>query len=129
MKIDYVYIESILSIFVEDEKSVLPVDKFNSFIESDDDKFFSHISILGDKRLIIGAGPSSSLGFEYMHDEYQYTNSDWRLTADGHDFALALVKPSVISVINQKFKNEGLSMVIGIAKKITIKQLEKLLDE
>ncbi|MCL1079878.1 hypothetical protein L2734_17210 [Parashewanella spongiae] len=53
----------------------------------------------------------------------------WRITSEGYDFALALNKPSVLSVIKEKFQKEGLSAVIDISKKIVIKQANKLLEE
>ena len=53
----------------------------------------------------------------------------WRLTADGHDFASAITKPSVLQVVQEKFKSDGLAIVIDVVKKIVEKQAEKLIGD
>jgi hypothetical protein len=52
----------------------------------------------------------------------------WRLTANGHDFASALNKPDVLSTLKEKFKDEGISSVMDIAKQLAQKYLEKKLE-
>ncbi|WP_323915636.1 hypothetical protein, partial [Aeromonas caviae] len=69
------------------------------------------------------------LGIEREHDAYGVCIIPWRLTANGHDFASSLTKPGVLTTIKEKFKTEGLSVVIDIAKSMASKQAEKLLDE
>jgi hypothetical protein len=51
------------------------------------------------------------------------------ITSEGYDFAAALNKSNVLSVIKDKFQKEGLSAVIDISKKIAAKQATKLLYE
>jgi hypothetical protein len=73
-------------------------------------------------------GSDNTLGINGIHGEYYISVVPWRLTADGHDFASAITKPSVLIAIKNKFKTEGIGAVIEIAKKIAVKQAEKLLD-
>jgi len=50
----------------------------------------------------------------------------WRITSKGYDFAAALNKLNVLSVIKDKFQKKGISVVIDISKKIAVKQAIKL---
>ncbi|KOO11362.1 hypothetical protein AKJ18_29500, partial [Vibrio xuii] len=56
-------------------------------------------------------------------------NSKWiRLTTNGIDFLQSLQKPKVLEVIQDKFKNEGLSAVLGISKELATKLINKKLE-
>jgi hypothetical protein len=89
---------------------------------------------MGEKRLITGAFSHRNLGIDLGYPDgknvYEFSpGMPWRITSEGYDFAAALNKPNVLSVIKDKFQKEGLSAVIDISKKIAAKQATKLLDE
>jgi hypothetical protein len=129
MNIDYDYIEKILEIFLQ---STLPTANWNDFEplrKGDEHKFVFHMEILADKNLVEGALKDKSMGISRTYNDYVIAVIPWRLTASGHDFALSLTKPGVLATIKEKFKTEGLSVVIDIAKQIASKKAEKLLGE
>ena len=129
LKIDYEYVEKILEAFLDSELPTMNWKSFEMLRADDDHKFVFHIEIMVDKGLIVGALKSGDIGISRTHSDYIISIVPWRLTSDGHDFANALTKPSVLATIQNKFKEEGLSAVIGIAKKIAEKQALKLLEE
>ncbi len=51
-----------------------------------------------------------------------------RLTTIGIEFLQSLNSPKVLEVIQDKFKNEGLSAVFDISKQLAMKILNKKLD-
>jgi hypothetical protein len=129
LKIDYEYVGKILETFLENELPTLDWKSFDGLRGADDHKFVFHIEIMVDKGLIIGALKNKSIGISRTYNDYIISVVPWRLTSDGHDFANALTKPSILSTIQKKFKDEGLSAVISISKKIAEKQALKLLEE
>ncbi|GAA0819429.1 DUF2513 domain-containing protein [Colwellia asteriadis] len=129
MRIDYEYVEQILEVFLESNSPTVDWNSFLPIIRGNDDKFIFHILILVDKNLIVAAHSDGLIGIKRNYTEYVTSVVPWRLTSDGHDFANALVKPGVLATVQEKFKEEGLSAVIGITKKIVEKQAMKLLDE
>ena len=129
MKIDYEYIENILEVFLESELPTVDWESFSKIRNNDEHKFVFHIEIMVDKRLIVGALKDGKIGINRTYNDYIISIVPWRLTADGHDLANAITKPSILAIIQNKFKQEGLSAVIGIAKKIAEKQALKLLEE
>ncbi len=134
MKLDYELINEILIKFVESEESTIDFKSFTKLYESDSQKLAHHLIIMEEKKLITGAFSNGNMGINlgYINgkDVYQFTDGmPWRITSEGYDFAAALNKPDVISVIKERFQNEGLSAVIDISKKIAVKQVTKLLDE
>lgn len=68
------------------------------------------------------------VSFNQNTNDYNYFSCPWRLTANGHDFAKAIVEPEIKDIIISKFKNEGWSAIIDVVKKMAIKRTEKLLD-
>ena len=133
MKLDYEFINEILINFVESEKSTVSVDDFIELYEKDSQKLAHHLILMKEKKLITGAFSHGKLGIELEFDEqgrYEFTSGmPWRITSEGYDFALALNKPDVLTIIKDRFQREGLSAVIDITKKIAVKQATKLLDE
>ncbi|MFA7497008.1 MAG: DUF2513 domain-containing protein [Acidithiobacillus sp.] len=129
MRVDYEYISKILDVFLNSERTTVDWNDFYPFHSESEDRFVFHIEILRDKGLVSGVrGSDNTLGINGIHGEYYISVVPWRLTADGHDFASAITKPSVLIAIKNKFKTEGIGAVIEIAKKIAVKQAEKLLD-
>ena len=129
MRIDYEYVEKILESFLDNKLPTMDWESFENLRGNDNHKFVFHIEIMVDKGLIIGALDDGDIGITRTYDDYVISVVPWRLTSEGHDFANALTKPSVLSTIQDKFKQEGLSAVIGISKKIAEKQAMKLLEE
>ncbi len=109
MRIDYEYLQKILDVFLESE---LPTVTWNSFpkeLVEDEHKMVFHLEILFDKGVIQSLHEYGKSGIHRSthSDEYTISISDWRLTADGHDFASALSKPDVISEISSKFREQS----------------------
>ena len=125
--------KEILEIFLE---SKIPTSNWNDFItlhKDNEDKFVFHIRIMFDKNLIKTLSNDNKTGINqaYRGDEYEYSISitEWRLSSEGHDFASAIVNKNILNTIKKQFKEEGLSTIIDISKKIMIKKANKLLDE
>jgi hypothetical protein len=129
VRIDYSYIKEILEVFLESETPTANWNNFESLINNDDHKFVFHIEIMVDKNLIASTLESGKIGIKRSAHDYHVSVVEWRLTSDGHDFAAAIIKPSVLTTIKDKFQKEGLSAVIDISKKIAAKQAAKLLDD
>ena len=132
MKISYEYLAQILSKFLDSAEPHLNFKSFDDELHEIKSLFFFHILILQDKGLLIGAtSDSTNIGVKFNANAnvYEHWNTSIRLTAKGHDFAEALSKPSIKEVIVKKFKDEGLSAVIGISKSLAEKHAEKLLGE
>lgn len=128
MRIDYDYLKDIFNVFLTCELPTVDWDSFTSLRNGDDDKFVFHIEILVDKALIEGDLSDGSIGItRTFTGNYSVSIVPWRLTANGHDFAASITKPSVLATIKEKFKSEGISVVIDVAKKVAEKQAEKLL--
>jgi hypothetical protein len=127
MRIDYEYIEKILEIFLDSDVPTVNWRNFESLRGNDDHKFVFHIEIMVDKDLIASTLENGSIGIRRTAHDYTISIVNWRLTAEGHDFASAITKPSVLSTIKEQFQKEGLSVVINLTKKIAEKQAEKLL--
>ncbi|AAZ27648.1 DUF2513 domain-containing protein [Colwellia psychrerythraea] len=130
MRIDYEFIEQILEVFLNSDS---PIVNWQNFDDLDSDKFVFHMEIMADKNLVVGINITGDLCLRNFSkgypDGYNIILVDWRLTADGHDFAAALTKPDILLTIKDKFRKEGLSAVIDVSKKIASKQVLKLLDE
>ena len=134
MKLDYEFINEILKKFVESEQSTVDCDSFIELYEKNSQKLAHHLIIMEEKKLITGAFSHRKLGIDLDYYDgknvYEFTSGmPWRITSEGYDFAAALNKPNVLSVIKDKFQKEGISAVIDISKKIAVKQATKLLNE
>lgn len=129
MQIDYEYLKELLDVFLKSEEPTVNWKSFESLRNGDKNKLVFHIKILEDKKLIEGALREKSLGIikDFNSSKYIISVVPWRLTADGHDFAVSLNKPTVLTTIKEKFQTEGLSVVIDVVKTIVSKQAEKLL--
>lgn len=129
MRIDYDYLKQILDICLDSELPTVDWNSFKALTSEDEHKFVFHLEIMADKYLIESCLKGDSMGIERDYDGYGICVIPWRLTADGHDFASSLTKPGVLTTLKERFKNEGLSVVIDIAKSIASKQASKILDE
>ncbi|WP_274027569.1 hypothetical protein [Vibrio parahaemolyticus] len=129
MRNDYDYVKEILDVFLEHPLPTVSWDEFSKLKDLDEHKFVHHMEILIDKGLICAIWPDSSLNFSRRHDSYMYPDSPIRLTADGHDFASELNSSDTLKVITGRFKEEGLSVVIDVAKKLAKSRIEKELEK
>lgn len=136
MKIDYDYLQELLSVFIESEKSCVTFDHFKKLLEIEgEDKFFFHLQILTDRLMVSQEGKPpekglKALGFVFSLDgNCHFGICNWRLTADGHDFAVDLNKPKVLEFIKTQLKEEGFSAVVDVAKSIGSKLLENKLKQ
>ena len=130
MQIDYDYLKDIFDVFLTCEQSTVDWNSFVSLRKNDGQKFVFHIEILVDEGLIKSALMDKSIGIHRASDgNIIFYVTPWRLTADGHDFAASITKPSVLATVKEKFKSEGLSFVMDIVKKIAENQAGKLLGE
>lgn len=112
MIIDYEYLSKVLQVFLTSEKPTVDWNDFKLFWEEAENKLIFHVEILADKNLIINARKDGSLGTRMDSlGEYGMSIVPWRLTATGHDFAAALIKPIVMATIQEKFKVGGITTV------------------
>jgi hypothetical protein len=132
MRIDYEYLSKLLDVFLEAPRPTVTWDDFEALREDGDDgehRFVFHIEILADKALVVGDLDDGSIGIQRNAGEYLVSIIPWRLTAEGHDFAAALVKPGILAKVKDKFAKEGLSAVMDIVKRLAEKQAQKYLGE
>ncbi|MEZ8357717.1 hypothetical protein AB6C56_18010 [Vibrio splendidus] len=129
MRNDYDYMKKILGVFLEHPLPTINWGEFVELKDFDEHKFVHHMEILIDKGLVCSIWPDSSLNFSRRHDSYMYPGSPIRLTADGHDFASELDRSETLKVITGRFKDEGLSAVIDVAKKLARSRIEKELEQ
>lgn len=132
MRIDYEYLSRILDVFLEAAAPTVTYKNFEDLRQGDDGehRFVFHIEILVDKELIVSVLENPKIGIKRDgQGNYMISIVPWRLTADGHDFASALIKPTILAKVKEKFAKEGLSAVIDIVKKLGEKQAEKYLGE
>lgn len=131
MKIDYDYMNEIFNLFLDAESPTVDWMSFEELRNGNDDKFVFHIQIMAEKGLISNNKGDSSferLGLRWTEGgRIHVFVLPWRLTANGHDFASAMNKSDVLSDIKEKFKDEGLSVVIDVAKQIANKKAKELL--
>jgi len=139
MKIDYDYLKKMLGIFLNSEKWCVTINDFDSIVNLDDEKsknvFLHHLSILTDRLMISLKGKPPEKGLQCLGIDFDLNGNtytacfDWRLTADGHDFAVALNKPEVLEFIKTQLKEEGFSAVVDIVKTIVSKLWENKLKQ
>lgn len=129
MVLDYDFMSGILTAFIESSSPIVSTELLINQFPDDEQKLAHHLIIMTEKKLIIGAFEHRKIGIELDGDEYYFISMPLRLTSDGYDFSAALNKPSILNVIKEKLQNEGISSVIEIAKKMTEKQLNNLLDD
>ncbi len=128
MRIDYDYIGKVLNIFLESSSATVDWNSFKTLrLHESDEKFIFHIEIMVDKNLVVGVNKNKSIGIQKNSSNYTVSIVPWRLTSEGHDFANAITKPDILSIVKDKFKTEGFSIVINMAKQIAIKKTEKIL--
>jgi hypothetical protein len=79
-------------VFLDSSKSVVLWGNFDTLLD-DREKLVFHLEILADKGLMVSCQqdrPRSDLGLGRGFDRDIFImDVPWRLTADGHDFALA----------------------------------------
>jgi len=142
MRIDYEYLKDFLEIVLDSPKPTFSIedeklsDLWHSEVNEDEEKLkklIFHMEILADMNLLQSASGKPGIGFRCYGDSYSVAAIDLRLTADGHQFAADLNKPSVLETLKTTFKDSGpkeaVKLVFGIGRKITDNQLSKFMDE
>jgi len=121
--------KQIFDVFLESKLPTVDWNSFENLRDGDCHNFVFHIEIMTDKNLIAPAGNTGMGIVRTLEGDYSTSIIPWRLTSDGHDFANALAKPSILERIQTSFKKEGISTVISISKKLIEKQISKLIEE
>tara|TARA_Y100001934_G_C12169997_1_gene686239 strand:- start:71 stop:544 length:474 start_codon:yes stop_codon:yes gene_type:complete len=157
MRIDYEYLKDFLEIVLDSPKPSFSIEDeklsdlwksgvneneeelsklWNSGVNEDEEKLkklIFHMEILADMNLIQSASGKPGIGFRCYGDSYSVAAMPLRLTADGHQFAADLNKPSVLETLKKTFKDAGpkevVKLVFSMGRKITDNQLSKLMDE
>lgn len=137
MDIDYSVIKAILKKLKEMQSPYVSSDEFYlNYLESNCKGFIFHWHLIIENNLIStnkneinnildsGLNPSLQNPLKFSQNSIKQL----RLTNRGIDFLSSLEKPEITTIILDKFKNEGLSSVIDITKKLAIKVLEKNID-
>jgi len=129
MRIDYVYLKEMLDVFLDSDLPVVTWNDFKKQRVENDHKLVFHLEILQDKDLIVGSLTNDNLGVRGISDNYMVHIKPWRLSSDGHDFANSLNKPDILATIINNFKEQGLSIVIDVAKKVAVKKATQYLEQ
>lgn len=128
MKNDYAYLKRIFEVFIVNDLPTVKWKDLDSIKNENEHKFVHHIEIMIDQNLISPIWDDSPIKIRRRHSGYMYPQSPIRLTSMGHDFSSALVKDEIFSIIIKKLKNEGVSVVIDVAKRLAIKHANELLE-
>ncbi len=139
LDIDYEYIKSILEeIKLKQSPYVRSGDLFSKYLDENGEgaeQFIFHWHLIVENGLIsTNTAPVYDLEGSGLVPSIQnpmnfLMNSKWiRLTTNGIDFLQSLQKPKVLEVIQDKFKNEGLSAVLDISKELATKLINKKLE-
>ncbi|MBE4517063.1 DUF2513 domain-containing protein [Vibrio parahaemolyticus] len=139
LDIDYGYIKEVLEEIKQGQSPyVQSGDLFKKHLNVDDSysqKFVFHWHLIVENGFIStntssiydlkesGLIPSPQNPMHFM-----INGKPIRLTTIGVEFLQSLNEPKVLEVIQDKFKNEGLSAVFDISKQLTMKILNKKLD-
>ncbi|HEX2878226.1 MAG TPA: hypothetical protein VHO25_01690, partial [Polyangiaceae bacterium] len=124
MQIDYDYLSKVLKVFLASDTPTVTWKNFSEFHGGDqENKLIFHMEILADRGLVQSYLKGGGLGFALMGSGgYTISIVPWRLTADGHDFASELQKPSVLQLIGTKLKSEGLAVVTKVVTSLATQQ-------
>ena len=133
MRIDYTYLNEILTVFLDSELPTLTWNDFKNFRIENEQKLVFHIEILEDNKLIVESLKGSRLGIRGISDNYLINLTPWRLTSDGHDFASSLNNKEFLMQLKTELKNAPFKVVFDGGQKLLAhyakKQLDKLLSE
>ncbi|MEP3348809.1 MAG: hypothetical protein ABJN96_02520 [Marinomonas sp.] len=136
MDIDYAYIKKLLEEIKQGQSPYIKSgDLFTKHLEEHSKQFVFHWHLIVENGFIStntssiydlkesGLIPSSQNPMHFM-----VNSKPIRLTTVGIEFLQSLNEPKVLEVIQEKFKNEGLSAVMDISKQLAMKVLNKKLE-
>ena len=81
-------------------------------------KFVFHMRLLDDQCLIARCDGESGVGLYGGISGYSWAVMQLRLTSSGHDFISALRDKDVWNVVTDRFKDEGISVLVDVAKEL-----------
>lgn len=132
MRINIEYIKDLLERILDHDKPDFDLSLINDLWE-DDDKLnilVFHMEVLEDQGIIENIGSSIGLGFTRMSGgNFQINTKPLRLTATGHDFAAALVKPGIFKSLATTFKDLGPNETVKAVFKLSANALESKLEK
>lgn len=138
MRIEFEYLKNLLDAVLDNEHPdfTLNQDGIKPLWTGGDEKlhkFIFHMEILEDQGLVESSTGSSGIGFTRMgNGSFSVSIKPLRLTAQGHQFASDLSKPSVLEKLQASFSDAGPSeavkIVFALGKIILEKRLDGLLD-
>ena len=136
MRIDYVYLNSVLTLVLDNETSAfkLNAEPFQSLWPKGDeealDKLVFHLEILADQNCIESVlTKKDGIGFRRTGSGWIVSVVPLRLTAQGHQFASDLTKPTVLEQLKTSFSDAGPNEVVKIAFALSKSVLEKKLKQ
>ncbi|MGD8116918.1 hypothetical protein [Vibrio sp. TRT 29B02] len=139
MRIDYEYLNNFLTLVLDNGKSDFKLNAapFQELWPKGDeqalDKLVFHLEILADQNCLESAlTKKDGIGFTRTGSGWIVCIIPLRLTANGHQFASDLTKPTVIEQLKTSFSDAGPNEVVKIAfalgKQILEKKLKQLTD-
>jgi hypothetical protein len=97
-------------------------------IDDLNEDFLLHYEVLHDNNFIIGAGNADDIGLVEHDGGVDWSNSQIRLTAKGHEFAAAMRQEEVWVIIKDNFKEASVETIFSIGKDIVKNIAKKKLD-
>ena len=139
MRIDYEYLNNFLTLLLENGKSDFKLNDlpFQTLWPQNDkqalDKLVFHLEILADQNCLESAlTKKGSIGFKRTGSGWNVSIIPLRLTANGHQFAADLTKPTVIEQLKTSFSdagpNEAVKIAFSLSKQVLEKKLKQLTD-
>ena len=134
MKVDQDYLKAVLNAFLDGERSfVWPQDILDAVGSDMDDRFLFHMQILEDQRFVECLDRTRGLGYEiHLGGQFEWRSHPLRLTAAGHEFAEALNREDVWTVLKSEFKEASVETLYRVGRSLleayAKKQIGKYLD-
>ncbi len=121
MRIDQVYIKTILNTFIESPNSFIWIGQIEQRGIEIDDKFLFHMQILEDQHFIECLDKMSDLGYEItLGGQFEWKSRPLRLTAAGHEFVDAINRAEIWEVLQSEFKDASLSTLKSAATSLLL---------
>lgn len=134
MKIDQDFLKAVLNTFLDSDQSFIwPNEILERTGTEMDDRFLFHMQILEDQRFVECLDRHRGLGYEiHMGGQFEWRSHPLRLTATGHEFAEALNRDDVWTVLKAEFKDASVETLYRVGRSLlesyARKQMSKYLD-
>jgi len=126
MRVNQVYLKSLLNVFLESDKHFVDLSNFNKANIEMNDLFLFHIQILEDQKFIEAYNEDNFIGYHIaLGGNFEWVSQNLRLTATGHEFAESLNKKEIFEVLSKEFKDVSVGTLSSVAKELMISFAKK----